>query len=681
MKLKFKFSLIIFISVFQISLLSTTLFLNFKGVIKAKDFLYKEQNSLAKLNDYVYSLDRIDFYSLDLNIVYHDFEKKWTNLSASFDDFLTSDFLNKVSSDVVEDPAKISTHWDLLKEDISSFSQDFSTLKDIHIPLSAHNIIDEYGVDAALEHELLADDFVFNKFCNLVDEIYILIDSIHSKSDTLLEDFSEIEGQIIEIASKKEKTAFVLMIVLSILSVFVISALIVIITFNLTNKINKLKSATDTFVNRDFTASIIPEGSYEIKSLMENLNMTINQINDFFVVVKMTTSKAISSGYSINDSANSTAAATAEIDKNIEQITNQFDIIKEAVKKAVQAISQMDVQVDTLVDKNSEQTLAIEDSNKAVKEVVSTLDYINSMAADRAAKAEEMRSLVADGDEKISATANLLQQIESQLDEITEVVTIINAVAEETNLLSMNAAIESAHAGEAGKGFAVVAEEIRSLAEETSENASRISTVINNVVSSVNNANTSSIEASKAFNIVSKHSHDVINSFSEIKTGIVKIDEQMQQIKEKSEETAYVADSINTYCSDLAQKQGLVSVEVKSVNEEFLKTMEAIKHIKKGTENIVTRMKQVSSASKESYKNMTDLENMLEQFKTKVEVNEAVERMDEENAINTVISEDIVGLEAFNEDLFTGSDVAPIESSSDDIIDFDLDNVEEWQPE
>ena len=460
------------------------------------------------------------------------------------------------------------------------------------------------------------------------------------------------------------------------------SAFFIVLICKVLGKISILQDVTEDLANKDFTVDLEPAGSVEINNLMTNLNQMIDQLNDFFVIVKTTTSKAISSGYSINDSANSTAAATAEIDSNIEKINQQFDTITQIVKDTVAVITEMNIHVDTLVQNNNDQTVAIEDSNNAVNEVVNTLEFINEMANSRSKGAEEMYDLVADGDEKISSTTGILAQITSQLEEIKEVVTIINSVAEQTNLLSMNAAIESAHAGEAGKGFAVVAEEIRTLAEETADNAKRIAKAIGAIVSSVNEANITSSEASVAFSKVSAHSKVVIQSFKDITNGIGKIDSQMHQIKQKSGVTASAADKINSYCSDLANRQKDISDQVDSMNDQFVQAMLAIRQIKQGTENIVERMKVVSSSSKESYKNMTELENVLEGFKTKSEVEEAISAADSENTIETIISPELENIEDFTSMITQQeSNLVPESASDVEEIDFNLDEIEEYIPD
>jgi methyl-accepting chemotaxis protein len=156
----------------------------------------------------------------------------------------------------------------------------------------------------------------------------------------------------------------------------------------------------------------------------------------------------------------------------------------------------------------------------------------------------------------------------------------------------------------------------------------------------------------------------------------------MHQIKQKSGVTANAADKINSYCSDLANRQKDISNQVDSMNDQFVQAMLAIRQIKQGTENIVERMKVVSSSSKESYKNMTELENVLEGFKTKTEIEEVISAADSENTIQTIISPELENIEDFTSMITQQeSNLVPESASDVEEIDFNLDEIEEYIPD
>jgi methyl-accepting chemotaxis protein len=497
---------------------------------------------------------------------------------------------------------------------------------------------------------------------------------IHTQIREIMKDEASLQaimmnfnGTLVEVVDKY--TFYLNTFVISLGIVFSIVLFIYILssTSKVTLHIKDVRDLSSALAEKDFTVDITPDGSNEMRDLMSNVNGMINEINDFFIIVKKTAAKAISTGYSINDSATSTAAASTQINANIESITKEFEMINQSLENAVQAIDEINRQVNTLVVDNGEQTRAIDESSTAVSTLATTLEEIRVNAEERSVIAEEMRALVADGDSKVSATNEILEDVMSQLDEIGEIVTIINAVTEQTNLLSMNAAIESAHAGEAGKGFAVVAEEIRSLAESTADNAQKINESITKIIDSVTEANSSSRSASEAFSKVSGHSSNVIDSFKEITRGIALIDEQTRQITQKTDLTAATADKINDYCSNLAHQQETVSNSVSSVSDLFNQAMGGIKEIRFGTEDIVKRMSAVSDLSKESYKNMTDLENVLEEFKTTSDDDTELKQEVEAAAIANIISPE---LQAQLEQDFGGSGATSGE------IDFDPDSIE-----
>ena len=669
MKLNAKFSLIALWAVFQFSALAFVALYGSNIIQRMKNYQYLQADVQYCLADIDNFIGTIDYRGVDTTTVYTDWKKKVERLTDTMTQLNSDPVARFFPESYKHSVGNTITIWDSVKSRFNVLDAVLQRMQEVKITDGQINQdVKWYGFRASLtkypESEQL---FYLNKQLEFFDlqevNIYNGTKILGESTLRLSEDFTSVLDGAEQIYVFSE-------ILFCIISAFIVYFSLVTVTTRISRQIKRIQAMSANLTGKDFTVSIAPTGSTEIKNLMENMNKMVSELNDFFIIVKKTASRAISSGYSINDSANSTAAATAEINANIESITKEFEQINVSVERVAKSIEEIDREVDVLVSDNNQQTQAIEESDNAVEDMSKTLGQISIKASERTKSAEEMRELVADGDAKISATNSLLEQIASQLDEIGEIVTIINAVAEQTNLLSMNAAIESAHAGEAGKGFAVVAEEIRSLAESTGDNAKKISESINKIVQNATAANESSSAASKAFRKVSEHSEQMIDSLREISGGIGKIDETTKQITSKTNDTAVTADKINGYCKNLSGQQKNISTEMKSMTEFFSAAVAGIKEIRTGTEDIVKRMAAVGEQSTESYRNMTELENVLDEFKTKDIVNDIVNHAVEDIKIENIISPEIK---------------AEIEASArgkgGDVIDFDPDAVEEYKPE
>ena len=622
MKLNGKFSFIILFIVIQALVLTAFSLSNVKRVQNIKDYLNTETKSEAQLSSIIDYLERMDYWDFDLSTAYSDFDVKKTEITESFKYLTENPIINDFHDNFKANLNQIKLTWQLIENDLNPIEDILRSMEKVQLDANMRANIKNYGIRETAA--LYQNDPAANKLLEMAEEAhqhlrkirlqYVSLMSLNKKSAVMInEAMEEIEGRFLSLT-----------IVFAIAMTVILSILILFVTTRVSRRVVKMRDITTTLAEKDFTVNIKPEGSDEMTYLMENLNNMVEQVNAFFQLVKSTAKKALDSEAIINSSAGSTAEASALIDTNINHISKVFQEAVAVINSAIGVISEMNVHVDTLVRSNTAQTDAIENSSAAINEVVSTLEYINKMALERVNSAREMHTYVADGDEKITSTNEILNHVAEQLDEVYEVVTIINNVAEQTNLLSMNAAIESAHAGEAGKGFGVVAEEIRSLAEETSENADKISRVVNTIVQAVENANSSSKSAFEAFEKVSSHADQIVNSLQDITGGIGKIDDQMRQIKQRSNETAAAADEMNRYCGELADKQKQVSAKVDNMNDVFITAISGLHKIKSETADIVSKMKNVSASSDESYKNLAELESVLEGFKTSVKLSAPV---------------------------------------------------------
>jgi len=138
-------------------------------------------------------------------------------------------------------------------------------------------------------------------------------------------------------------------------------------------------------------------------------------------------------------------------------------------------------------------------------------------------------------------TIKSVQDISESVDGIAQAIKIISAIAANTNLLSMNAAIEAAHAGEAGRGFAVVSGEIRRLSETTRENSQNISRTLKNIINGIsvtskqsNDTDGRITEMSKEINGFAETMTNLINTLSELSEGSDEITNALRDLRNQS---------------------------------------------------------------------------------------------------------------------------------------------------
>ena len=614
MKLRGKFSFIILLTIFQAFVLTVLSIINLRNVQSIKDYQNMEIRSEEQLSSIIDYLEKMDYWDFDIENAYSAYAEKKEAITKTFT-YLTENPITKNFPEAFDANLKqVKLTWNLIEDSLAPIEEILKKMEKVQLTSGVRSNIKSFGIretaklysDGDTMADLLALTEEGHQQLRKIRLLYVSLMSLNEKSSAMIN----------EIIVVNENRFVVFTIIFAVITAVVLAVLILIVTANVARRIVKVRNMTTTLAEKDFNVKIKPEGSDEMWYLMTNINNMVHQINDFFLLVKSTAKKALDAETSINESAGSTANAITLIDSNVDELVRKFQDAVTVITSTIGVVAEMNMHVDTLVQSSSVQNEAIENSNKAVKEVVKSLAYISQMAEERVKNAGEMHTYVSDGDDKISATNEILSKIAEQLDEVYEVVTIINNVAEQTNLLSMNAAIESAHAGEAGKGFSVVAEEIRSLAEETSENAAKISKVVNAIVKAVENANASSQSAFEAFEKVSLHADNIVGALQEVSGEIGKIDNQMHQIQERSDETSTAADEMNHYCGDLADMQKHVSEQVDIMNGVVFNGIKSLHQIKKETADIVEKMNNVRSSSEDSYKNLAELENVLEEFKT-----------------------------------------------------------------
>ena len=389
-----------------------------------------------------------------------------------------------------------------------------------------------------------------------------------------------------------------------------------VITRAITRRIKALQKVSKSLLEKDLTVQAKIKGKDEVEDLAKDLNITIQELEAVIQHAKEAAKEASESGDTIRNSATQTAAATHQIKTNIESLRRQFSNLDESVEDSIKKLMKMSDVAVTLVVDNDAQSSSIEDNTKDIRDITSTIQQISVTSSKRAENAKDIQKFVSDGDEKINATAEVLGEVTAKLDEIGEIVSIINAIAEQTNILSMNAAIESAHAGDAGRGFAVVAEEIRGLAESTSENAKRIAASVSGIVEKVNSADKASALAAESFTQVGQQTHNIIASLNAITNDIQQVEKKISVIDKRTADISDSAKKISEYCDTFTQEQNAVSEAMAQMHNIFSEAKTGVEEIAAGSTDIVNRTLEVTEFSNITCEKMQTLASTMEEFIT-----------------------------------------------------------------
>jgi methyl-accepting chemotaxis protein len=305
----------------------------------------------------------------------------------------------------------------------------------------------------------------------------------------------------------------------------------------------------------------------------------------------------------------------ARIFKNTEQVSNAAEQFSATAEEANASMVEITNGIQDISKGASLQLTKVREVEKVFKALTENLNLISNNASNAtsstvksAQQAEKGRDagnqLIANMD-KIVEAANLsssaIQELKESSKEIGDIIVTITSFADQTNLLSLNAAIEAARAGEAGRGFAVVAEEVRKLAEGSSNAAHRISQLIQKIISEIDKAVGSVVKGTeqaedgkKIVESTSKFQETILNVANQAKELMLKISELVpQQLKD--------AEGVMTGVKDVAS----VAEQNAATTEEFSSSIE----------QMTASMEEMTSGATELAKTATELRELTAQFK------------------------------------------------------------------
>jgi methyl-accepting chemotaxis protein len=227
-------------------------------------------------------------------------------------------------------------------------------------------------------------------------------------------------------------------------------------------------------------------------------------------------------GNDLATNMDSTAAAVNEITANVQSIKTRISNQSASVSETHATMEQLVVNINKLNSHVEDQSGDISRVSAAIEEMVANIDSVTATLVSNAVNVKTMQDASEVGRAGLQEVASDIQEIARESEGLLEINSVMANIASQTNLLSMNAAIEAAHAGEAGKGFAVVADEIRKLAESSGNQSRTIGAVLKKIKGSIDKI---------------RHStENVLNKFEAIDSSVRTVAQQEENIRNAMEE-------------------------------------------------------------------------------------------------------------------------------------------------
>ncbi len=379
--------------------------------------------------------------------------------------------------------------------------------------------------------------------------------------------------------------------------------------YHLQNQISELSRGRMDLSSRVYVLSYDDMGymSSGVNAMLDNLGKTVSTIHEQATTLSR-------DGDELATNMTQTASSISQISSNIDRIRNKADNQSESVTHTNAAMDSISQSIKTLNEQIEQQSVNVAQSSSAIEQMLASIESVTQTLVKNTENIGRLNKASESGRVELDSVSKDIQSVAEDSESLLEISTVIQNIARQTNLLSMNAAIEAAHAGESGRGFAVVAEEIRKLAETSGQEAKKVATVLAAIKEAVDKITNSTGQVTSTFESIEGEVKTVATQESSIRNAMEEQSAGSKEVYEAISQLNDITQQVQEGSQEMLSSSRQVQEEGEKLDGMASEISESMNEMASGTEKINTAVKSVDTLSSKNRDSLATLLKELERF-------------------------------------------------------------------